>query len=179
MSKLKDLTGQSFERLTIIQLSKKKHRGRAVWTCICSCGVVKDIPSSQLCQGLAKSCGCLRKDNGRLINKIHGLSCSTTYWSWQAMKNRCHGTGFSNRASWSYYRNKGVSVCDRWRNSFENFLADMGEKPAGTSLGRFMDLGNYEPDNCKWMTRKEQRAEQVKKIQSQKTRVPAQSATLW
>jgi len=69
------------------------------------------------------------------------------------MKTRCFNIKGDNFAS---YGALGVTVCDRWKDSFENFLADMGERPEGTTLGRFGDMGNYEPKNCKWMTSAEQ-----------------------
>jgi hypothetical protein len=76
-----------------------------------------------------------------------------TYRSWQAMKERCF-----NEKSIGYkrYGGKGITVCERWKNSFENFLADMGERPEGKTIDRIDHTGNYEPSNCKWSTRKEQ-----------------------
>ena len=73
------------------------------------------------------------------------------------MKQRCFNP---NTERYPKYGALGVTICDRWNiskgGSFQNFLSDMGERPAGTSLGRFGDVGNYEPGNCKWMTQAEQ-----------------------
>lgn len=82
-----------------------------------------------------------------------------TYFSWRAMKQRCTRPG---HVAWEHYGGAGVKICDRWL-AFENFLADMGERPSGTFLGRYGDIGNYEPGNCAWMTKVEQGVEAQKK----------------
>jgi hypothetical protein len=76
------------------------------------------------------------------------------YKVWSGLNQRCTNP---NNPRYKYYGGAGVMVCERWR-SFENFLADMGPRPQGTSLGRFGDVGNYEPGNCEWMTPAEQGA---------------------
>jgi hypothetical protein len=93
----------------------------------------------------------------------HGYSFDPTYISWNSMIQRCTNL---NHEGWIYYggATPPVKVCERWR-TFENFLADMGERPAGTSLGRLGDVGNYEPENCAWQTTKEQGAERRSKRQ--------------
>lgn len=83
----------------------------------------------------------------------HGLSKTKTYQAWADMKTRCYN---SKRVQFAFYGGRGISVCDRWKNSFENFLADMGEKPHGHSLDRIDTDGNYTKENCRWATQIEQ-----------------------
>jgi len=82
----------------------------------------------------------------------HG-AFTPTYWTWQGMHARCR---YPSSSGYKHYGGRGITVCDRWA-SFENFLADMGERPKGTSIDRINVDGNYEPGNCRWATPKEQR----------------------
>lgn len=86
--------------------------------------------------------------------KAHGMQGTPTYTSWRKMKERCHNPA-SDQFEW--YGARGITVCQRWRESFAAFLADMGERPAGTTLDRWPDVdGNYEPGNCRWATKTQQ-----------------------
>jgi hypothetical protein len=147
--KRNDLTGQVFGRLTA-----RRYLGNRKWECVCNCGTVKSVETSNLTLGVIKSCGCLFKELLVARNTSHGLSRSPTYKSWASAKDRCTN---SNRPDYLRYGGRGVRMCERWAGSFENFLADMGERPSRQhSLDRIDNDGHYEPGNVRWATKKEQ-----------------------
>jgi hypothetical protein len=149
----KELAGQQFGRLTAIKfVSGAKYSS---WLCRCSCGVEVEVITAHLTNGCTKSCGCLNRDVARKNSTKHGLSYTSEYDCWVNMKDRCLN---SKHKAYKYYGGRGIKVCDRWLNSFENFILDMGKKPAPElSLERIENDGNYEPGNCRWATSKEQR----------------------
>ena len=133
--------------------------GAVTWNCLCDCGVRAVVSGSSLRRGESLSCGCLARQVASLLNTTHGHSRvrgsqdGRTYRSWESMKRRCTNPKV---AGYQSYGGRGITVCDRWAASFENFLADMGERPNGSSLDRVDVNGNYEPGNCRWATPKEQ-----------------------
>lgn len=142
-----NLVGQIFGRLTVEKFAGITKFGNTTWLCSCTCGKSSIVISGDLRNGHTKSCGCLRK--------THDDSSSTEYRSWHSMKHRCYDI---NNDNYSYYGGRGITVCDRWLNSYENFLADMGRKPSPKhSIDRIDNDGNYTPENCKWSTKSEQR----------------------
>jgi hypothetical protein len=142
------LIGQRFGRLTVIEAAGGNKSGKKLWKCQCDCGEIKTIQHSNLRSGGTKSCGCLRKDTAT----THGMTGTPTFKSWDTMIQRCN-----NRKTGNYkrYGKKGITVCDRWLK-FENFFADMGERPEGKSIDRINSYGNYESSNCRWATPAEQ-----------------------
>jgi hypothetical protein len=155
MGSLIDLTGQKFFRLTVVErLENNKHK-KALWKCLCACGQEVTVLANNLRRGGSKSCG-LGQCHSKSTLK-HGQRRSPTYSSFVAMKKRCLNP---NAKCYPHYggANPPVTICDRWKDSFENFLADMGERPIGTSLGRKGDVGNYIPGNVSWQTFAEQAA---------------------
>lgn len=153
MSALIDIAGRRFGRLEVISLIESSNQ-RRFWQCKCDCGVEKIVEGHSLRRGKVLSCGCLLRETTRDRSRTHGLTKSRTHVIWVAMKQRCTNP---KTKRYDLYGGRGITVCDRWMHSFENFLADMGEVPDGLSLDRFPDVdGNYEPGNCRWATDVEQ-----------------------
>ena len=155
MGKFKDLTGIKVGKWTVICRSDRKGaRGEVFWSCRCDCGTMRDVISGNLIKGISRSCGCSNEIG--LRSKTHGHTTdrkiSQTYHTWAGMKARCNNPKNSH---YVHYGAVGVKVCERWI-CFENFLADMGEKPEGMSLDRINPAGNYEPNNCRWANQVEQ-----------------------
>lgn len=151
MKKL-DLNGMSFGYLTVLNESKNVgKRGQIKWDCICVCGKINSVYSSNLTKknGIV-SCGCMTGKHRHTSGDKH----SSEYNTWSSMKSRCNNV---NSPDYVDYGGRGIKICDRWLHSFENFLEDMGKKPSKThSLDRIDNNGNYEPFNCKWSTKYEQ-----------------------
>lgn len=152
------MIGQRFGRWVVIEAAAPVTR-RAAWLCRCDCGKERAVVEGSLRRGLSKSCGCNRQNNtgNRSHGHLAGYRPSPTYRVWQCMLTRC-----TNPKSDGYarYGARGITVCDRWRQ-FENFLADMGERPAGTTIDRLENDKGYQPGNCRWATGYQQAQNQV------------------
>lgn len=156
--RVKDLTGHPpFGRLTVVRYDGSID-GNAQWLCRCECGSECSVAASELTRRTrvsTKSCGCHMREKARQIHTTHGQTLTPTYQSWRRMLQRCYR---QKARGYHRYGGRGITVCERWRTSFEAFFADMGEKPSGhrISIERLNNDGNYEQGNCVWATPLEQ-----------------------
>ena len=150
----RDLKGFQFGRLTVISSPIRDRIKRTTYfDCRCVCTKVVRVTRSGLLIGDTRSCGCLKLGQDRERLTTHGMSDSPEYRAWSMMKARC----LKDRSPRHHYKERGITVCRRWLNSFENFYRDMGKRPAiGYSLERKDNNRGYSPRNCKWATQKEQ-----------------------
>lgn len=150
MNKFVDLTGKKFGRLTVI-----KRVGRAKWVCRCECGNYKEVITSKLVKGRCKSCGCLVHSPTIRKQYKHGLTNNKLFIKWQSMKSRCY---YTRNCKFKCYGGRGIKVCDEWLSDFMNFYnwaINNGYKE-GLTLDRINVDGDYEPNNCRFITLAEQ-----------------------
>lgn len=151
------VVGDRFTKLVAAQFICRDFAGAQYWLCNCDCGGQTVARGHSLQRGDYKSCGCLKAELVRGLgarNRTHGVTGTSIYLAWKSMITRCY---YQKYSGYKNYGGRGITVCDRWRTSFENFLADVGQKPtAQHSLDRINNDGHYEPSNVRWATRTEQ-----------------------
>lgn len=158
-TRLIDLTGLTFGRLTVLKRADRRSNVGALWLCACACGETSIALTLKLRRGLTVSCGCYRKESAGARARTHGQSRSGgAYRTWKEMRNRCNNP---KATQFKWYGGRGVKVCPRW-SSFELFLEDMGERPRGLTLDRVDNDADYTPENCQWLSPLEQTRKQKK-----------------
>ncbi len=149
-----DMEGQRFGRYLVIGYAGKTKKDR-YWICRCDCGQTRKVKAGNIVRGTSRSCGCLSRETTGSRVRTHGATKTAEFNIWSKMIARCTN---SNNPAWINYGGRGIKVCERWMNSFSDFLADVGPRPSPKhSIDRFPDNdGNYEPGNVRWATQIEQ-----------------------
>jgi hypothetical protein len=160
------MTRRRFGRLVV--LGPGQRRGHLYWKVRCDCGVTKESDGAALRDGRIKSCVCLTRERGFVLNLKHGADRvgqrTPEYGSWVSLRTRCSSP---TDKFWKDYGGRGITVCDRWlgEHGFEHFLADMGTRPSPHhSIDRRDNSRGYEPSNCRWATQSEQMSNTRKTI---------------
>lgn len=160
--------GDRFGRVTVIgQAPPVGDRSRRAWLLRCDCGHREpwSVLDDNLKRDRIHSCGCFRREFSATQHRTHGQAGkgrrSPEYTVWALMIQRCEDV---NVLCYPRYGGRGITVCQRWRDSFEDFLADMGPRPAGLTIERVDNDKGYEPGNCVWATPMEQ-AQNTRNVQ--------------
>jgi hypothetical protein len=151
MRKIIDEIDNIYGRLVVVKQEEYPAKNGAIlWKCLCICGNFTKVQGAHLRNGKVRSCGCLRREDITKRSTTHGLAKSDEYKVWCDIKARCFDT---NNKEYKNYGLRGITICNAWLNSFENFIADMGNKPTKAhQIDRINTNAGYSAGNCRWVT---------------------------
>lgn len=154
MTKPVDVVGQKFGRYLVIAKSDKRSKAmKQIVLCRCDCGIEREVVVGNLRNGLSTSCGCWKDEKTSERRKKHGFSKTTMYYRYQGMIRRCYDP---LHKEFHNYGARGIKVCDKWLESVENYIDDMGFPPFKTAqIDRINNDLGYFKDNCRWATPQE------------------------
>ena len=151
----KDLSGEKYGRLLVIERHGSSACQKATWLCQCDCGNTTIVTTGSLHNGNTSSCGCLYKEVRPYTARKHGESQTRLYSIWKAMNKRCNN---NNTGRWNRYGGRGITVCKEWQDDyipFRDWSLQNGYSD-NLSIDRINNDGNYEPSNCRWATTTQQ-----------------------